>query len=101
MRVGSASDQSTGRCLGLFNHPTSRAFGVDRILGPYGLDNAVAESFFKTLKSEMFYRDRFTTHEQARRAVFDWIEAFYNPTRLHSTLGYLSPDEFERLAHVA
>jgi len=65
------------------------------------LDNAVAESFFKTLKSEMFYRDRFTTHEQARRAVFDWIESFYNPTRLHSTLGYRSPDEFERMERVA
>jgi transposase InsO family protein len=59
------------------------------------LDNAVAESFFKTLKTEMYYRESFTTQEDARRALFDYIESFYNSTRLHSTLDYRSPAEYE------
>jgi putative transposase len=59
------------------------------------LDNAVAESFFKTLKTEMYYRKSFTTQEDARIALFDYIESFYNSTRLHSTLDYRSPAEYE------
>lgn len=57
-------------------------------------DNAVMESFFSTLKSECV-RGAFATRTQARTAIFQWIEAWYNPTRLHSSLGYLSPVEFE------
>lgn len=58
-------------------------------------DNARAEAFFSTLKLEFVYRHRFATREIARRATFEWIEAFYNRRRRHSTLGHLSPIDFE------
>jgi transposase InsO family protein len=58
-------------------------------------DNAVSESFWKTLKAELIYRETFRTREEARQAIFEYIEIFYNKRRLHSTLGYLSPEEFE------
>ena len=58
-------------------------------------DNAVAESFFATLKTELVYRRRFVARVEAREAIFDFIETFYNSHRRHSTLGYLSPMEFE------
>ena len=60
-------------------------------------DNAPAESFFKTLKSELLGNGAFGSREEARRAVFEYIEVFYNRQRLHSTLGYISPVEFEEL----
>jgi putative transposase len=59
-------------------------------------ENAVTESIFATLECELLDRTRFATRGQARTAVFDFIESFYNPRRRHSTLGYLSPAEFER-----
>ena len=59
-------------------------------------DNAVAESFFATLKLELVYRTRWSTKADARSAIFEYIELFYNRQRRHSALGYLSPDEFER-----
>lgn len=59
-------------------------------------DNAVAESFFHSLKVEAIYGETFRTRDEARRAVFDWIECFYNTNRRHSALGYLSPLDFER-----
>jgi putative transposase len=59
-------------------------------------DNAPTESFFASLKKEMVYRTRFETREQARSALFHWIEVWYNRKRRHSTLGYLSPEAFER-----
>lgn len=58
-------------------------------------DNAVVESFWGKLKTEMVYHQRFTTHAQARAAVFEYIEMFYNRTRLHAALDYLSPEQFE------
>jgi transposase InsO family protein len=58
-------------------------------------DNAVAESFFATVKTECVYPRRFATRAEAREAIFEFIEVFYNGTRRHSTLGYLSPVEFE------
>ena len=58
-------------------------------------DNAVMESFWGKLKSEMVFHERFATLAQARAAVFDYIEAFYNRVRIHATLGYLSPEQFE------
>ena len=58
-------------------------------------DNAVAESFFATLKTELIYTRRFATRAEAREAIFDFIEVFYNRRRRHSTLGYVSPVEFE------
>lgn len=64
-------------------------------------DNAVAESFFHTLKTEWLYHFDFYTREEARLAVFEYIEGFYNRTRLHSTIGYRSPDEYERMEAAA
>ena len=58
-------------------------------------DNAFIESFFSSLKYELTYHHRFTTHAQARSAIFDYIEIFYNRTRLHSSLDYQSPTNFE------
>jgi transposase InsO family protein len=58
-------------------------------------DNAVAESFFATLKGELVHAARFETREQARGALFEFIEVWYNRERLHSALGYLSPVDFE------
>jgi transposase InsO family protein len=58
-------------------------------------DNAVAESFFATLKVELVYEGTWLTHADARRALFDYIEVFYNGQRRHSSLGYLSPRAFE------
>jgi len=54
------------------------------------------ESFFKTLKVEEVYHENYETHEQAVRAANDYIERFYNPTQLHSTLDYVSPLVFEQ-----
>jgi transposase InsO family protein len=59
------------------------------------LDNAVAESFFHTLKTELVYQHRYRTREEARLAIFEYIAAFYNRTRRHSSNGYRSPDEHE------
>jgi transposase InsO family protein len=58
-------------------------------------DNAVAESFWKTIKAELIYRKTFKARKEAELAIFEYIEIFYNKTRLHSVLGYLSPEQFE------
>jgi len=58
-------------------------------------DNAFIESFWSTLKYELVYHQRFATYAAARTAIFDYIETFYNRTRLHSSLAYLSPISFE------
>ena len=58
-------------------------------------DNAVAESFFGSLKSELIYHHTFKTREAAQLSIFEYIEIFYNKQRLHSTLGYLTPEEFD------
>lgn len=59
-------------------------------------DNAVAESFFSNLKNELVHHCDFPTRDQARAAIFDYIELYYNRKRLHQTLGYRTPDEVER-----
>ena len=64
-------------------------------------DNACAESFISTLKNELTHHLQFNTREEARTAIFEYIEVFYNRQRLHQTLGYLSPAEFERRAGVS
>lgn len=64
-------------------------------------DNAAMESFFSSLKTERIGKKVYRTRAQAKADVFDYIECFYNPTRRHSTLGYLSPIDFEREAGVA
>lgn len=58
-------------------------------------DNAVMESFWGTLKTELVNHERYQTREQARASIFEYIEVFYNRKRLHSSLGYLSPEQFE------
>ena len=83
---------------------TSAEFG--RLLGTHSVvqslsrprqcwDNAVAESFFATLKTELVYRSAWPTRGAMRRAIFEFIEVFYNRRRLHSALGYCSPAEYE------
>jgi Transposase and inactivated derivatives len=64
-------------------------------------DNAAMESFFSTLKTERTARKTYRTRDQAKADVFDYIERFYNPKRRHSTLGYLSPVEFEKQVMLA
>jgi putative transposase len=59
-------------------------------------DNAPVESFFASLKRELVHHERYTTREEAKASIFEYIEAFYNRVRRHSSLGYLSPEEFER-----
>ena len=84
---------------------TSYAFGkrcremnVMPSMGSVGdaFDNAMAESFFATLEKELLDRRRFKTQAEARLAVFEWIEGWYNPHRRHSSLGRISPVNFER-----
>ena len=76
-----------------------REWGVARSMGSVGdcFDNAVAESFFATLECELLDRTRLSTHAEARAAVFEFVEGWYNTHRRHSALGYLSPLAFERL----
>jgi putative transposase len=75
-----------------------REVGVKPSMGSVGdcFDNAMAESFFATLECELLDRRRFQTQAEARMAVFEYIEAWYNPHRRHSALGYLSPVAFEQ-----
>ncbi len=71
--------------------------GITRSMSRSGncYDNAVVESFFGTLKSELVHRERYRTREQATSSVFEWIECWYNRRRRHSSLDYLSPEAFE------
>jgi putative transposase len=64
-------------------------------------DNSVVESFFGSLKQEHIFFCDFMTRDEARNSVFEWIEGFYNRERLHSTLGFLSPEQYERKMKVA
>lgn len=64
-------------------------------------DNAVAESFFGTLKTELVQHEKYKTREEARLSIFDYIETFYNRKRLHSHLNYLPPEEFEKSMETA
>jgi putative transposase len=102
---------TTRRPVGVIHHSdqgsqyTSIAFGqrcreagVRPSTGSVGdaYDNAMCESFFATLECELLARRRFATQVEARMAVFEFIEGFYNPRRRHSSIGYLSPVEYER-----
>ena len=91
------SDQGTQYTSFAFGQRCRRA-GVRPSMGSVGdcYDNALCESFFASLECELLDRNRFPTPTQARSALFDFIEGFYNPHRLHSSLGYHSPAEFER-----
>jgi transposase InsO family protein len=58
-------------------------------------DNAAMESFWSTLKTELVYHEQYATRDQARSSIFEYIEVFYNRKRLHSSIGYKSPEAFE------
>ena len=74
-----------------------KAYGMQASLSRKGncYDNAYAETFFGTLKTELIYLSRFRTRAEAQAAVFEYIEVFYNRKRMHSAIGYMSPAEFE------
>ena len=96
------SDQGVQYACGDFQRLLARhqlVPSMSRRGNPY--DNAVAESFFRTLKVELIYRRRFRTRAEAKAAIVEYIELFYNRRRLHSSLGYLSPVEYEEKAHAA
>jgi putative transposase len=80
-----------------------REAGVRPSMGSVGdcFDNALCESFFATLECELLDRRKFKTQAEARHAVFEFVESWYNPRRRHSALGYLSPAEFEKRAKAA
>ena len=63
-------------------------------------DNSVAESFFGSLKKERVFDSIYSTREEARRDIVDYIEMYYNSKRRHSYLGYLSPKEFEKVMFI-
>jgi putative transposase len=79
----------------------ARAAGIAQSMGSKGdcFDNAVAESFFATLKKELIHSRSWPSKPELRSEVFDYIEVFYNRRRRHSTLGYLSPEQFETITH--
>jgi len=90
------SDQGSQYTALIFGQRCHQA-GIDRSMGARGcaLDNAVSEAFFASLKKEKLNRRAWPTRQAARNAVFAWIEGWYNRRRLHSTLGYLSPADYE------
>jgi putative transposase len=92
------SDQGSQFVSLAFGQACGKA-GIARSMGSRGdcFDNAVAESFFATLKKELIRRQSWPSRAELRTAVFDYIEIFYNATRRHSTLGMLSPAEFEKI----
>ena len=96
------SDQGSQYTSIEFGH-RCRDAGVRPSMGSVGdaYDNAMCESFFATLECELLDRCRFKTQAEARRAVFEFIEGFYNPRRRHSSIGYLSPIDYERRHHAA
>ncbi|MEK7817681.1 MAG: IS3 family transposase [Actinomycetota bacterium] len=82
---------------------TLRDSGIMASMGSRGdaYDNAAAESMMATIKTELIHRRRFKTKDEARLALFRYIEGFYNPVRRHSALGYMSPDKYERMLEEA
>ena len=91
------SDQG-GQFVSLAFGQQARAAGIAQSMGSRGdcFDNAVAESFFATLKKELLHRRSWPTKAELRTEVFDYIEVFYNRQRRHGTLGQISPAEFEQ-----
>ena len=91
------SDRGVQYCAGVFRRHL-REYRIRQSMSRKGdcWDNACAETFFASLKTELIGDRIFQTREQGRREIFEYIEVFYNRRRLHSYLGYLSPEEFER-----
>lgn len=88
-----------GQYVSLIFGQTARDAGIAMSMGAKGcaLDNAVAESFFATLKKELTRRRSWPSRRELQSAVFAWIEGWYNPRRLHSKLGYLAPAQYEAM----
>ena len=86
--------QYTSIALGI----RAKEAGIELSMGSVGdcYDNAMCESFFATLECELLERRSFRTHYHAQAEIFRFIEGWYNPHRLHSALGYCSPEQFER-----
>jgi putative transposase len=94
------SDQG-GQYVSLGFGQKARDAGIAISMGSRGdcFDNAVAESFFATLKKELIHRQSWPNKASLRSALFDYIEVFYNRRRRHSTLGMISPHEYEKIHH--
>jgi putative transposase len=92
------TDRGVQYCAGAFRE-LAVARGIVQSMSRKGdcWDNACAETFFASLKTELVGSRVFASREQARREIFEYLEVFYNRRRLHSYLGYVSPEEFERL----
>jgi len=90
------SDRGVQYASGLYRQTLQQA-GVVCSMSRRGncYDNAAMESFWSTLKRDLIHRTHFATRAQARAAIFEWIEVFYNRTRFHSALGFQSPVDFE------
>jgi putative transposase len=90
------SDRGVQYASGSYRQMLS-AFGLEASMSRKGncYDNATIESFWGTLKNELVYRTTYPTRAEARRSLFHWIETYYNRKRLHSSLGYMSPVDFE------
>lgn len=93
------SDRGSQYTALIFNRRCKLA-GINVSMGSKGCayDNAVAEPFFSSLKKDLIYRRTWPTRAEARAAIFEHIEVFYNRKRRHSTLGMLSPEEFEKMS---
>jgi putative transposase len=91
------SDQGSQYVALIFGQRLCKA-GIAQSMGSKGdcYDNAVCEGFHATLEKELLRNRSFKTRQEAKTAIFDWIETWYNPVRRHSRLGYRSPDQYER-----
>ena len=76
-------------------------YSVPWVVREIAFDNAVMESFYRTLKIELIYQRKYETRMEAKRDIFEYIEIFYNRERLHSSIGYYSPEEYEKLIRVS
>jgi len=89
------SQYASGPCRALL-----KGWGMQQSMGRKGCcyDNAPMESFFHRLKVELVHQGRFATREEAKRELFAYLEGYYNRQRLHSALGYRTPEQAEQLA---
>ena len=96
------SDRGSQYACGYYQHPL-RLYGMRASMSRKGscYDNAPMESFFATFKTELVYQQHFATRDEARRAIFEYIEVFYNRQRRHASIGNVAPAEFERRYHAA
>ena len=96
------SDRGVQYACGAFTELLSTYKVVERSMSRKGncWDNAVAESFFKTIKTELVYRNRYEDKNQAAISIFEWIETWYNRNRRHSSLGNMTIQELEKFTAI-